>query len=63
MHKILLFPILAMMICSCAPKNSSVTIHDKCLLDKPMTFSAQDTPATRRQIQEYDAKGMDLCGW
>jgi len=29
----------------------------------PITYSKQDTDATRRQIREHDAAGAAVCGW
>ncbi|QRE77334.1 hypothetical protein [Methylobacterium aquaticum] len=34
-----------------------------CQTAAPITYSAKDTPETRRQIRVHNAKGVAACGW
>lgn len=35
-----------------------------CLVAKPILYDRlKDTADTLRQVEEYDAKGKELCGW
>ena len=39
------------------------TVIDGCAIFGPLRGSKQDTPETRSQIDEHNAKGVGACGW
>lgn len=43
--------------------GGSTATDSFCLIAEPIYGSKQDTEETRRQVDEFNAVGVKLCGW
>lgn len=54
---------LLMTSCTILPGTLNAPTNDFCLIAPQITYSDKDTAETKREIMEYDVKGMKLCKW
>lgn len=43
--------------------SSSTGVIDGCRIFSPIYGSSRDTPETRAQVDQHNAKGVGACGW
>ncbi len=46
---------------TCTSSEIQVDAARWCVVARPITYSAQDTPETRRQVRAHNAKWTALC--
>jgi len=52
--------LIAAMMAACAP---SIVTTDGCTIFRPIYGSKNDTPKTRDQVDQHNARGIGACGW
>lgn len=48
---------------ACSAPDVQVDAARFCRTAAPITYSAKDTPETRRQVRAHNAKGVAACDW
>lgn len=48
---------------TCTSPEVQVDAARFCQAARAITYSSRDTPETRRQIRQHNARGVAVCGW
>ncbi len=63
MMRFCLIFVAAISLAGCQTAKQAAPRSNFCEIAKPIFWSANDTRATKEQIDSYNRRGKALCGW